>query len=444
MPRLLRDAAWPTIELAAGVMVGVVDIGLVGNFDPDPVAGTAAVGSAGLVMWLILVLAQGVGVGVVAELGRQIGAGNAAGRDAAILAGRHLARRSAGIWFCIQAAAAAALMVAMRGDPATASRALTYLLVTALAIPAVSLTQTVVAEFRARGDMRSPLLLVLATNGINAGVSILLAMALAPLGNAFLGVALGTLIAHLATARLALRLAGTPPAAADTPEMRRRMGTLAWPAIVDGLLVWAGQAGVFAYVLMSQGAAGVAAHSTGLRLVAMLGIPTMALAIATAPAVSRMNGAAGPQAARRLGMQAVLGGAMLALPLAVAMHAWGEGMARLLIDDPEVAGTAGQLLAIISWTHVAYAIHLIAGRACQGLGDTRGTMRMNLLSVTLVLLPIAVWAGEGLGWGLFGVWAAYCCERTVNAGLFLARLHGWSCRIGWTMPADRRAVLAIP
>lgn len=413
---LLTDGRWPLLELIAAQLVGVVDLALAGHLQGDVVIpATAAVGIAGYLVWLLMLLIQALVVAVTALAGKAVGAEEspdsvgAAGLWIGLVAGVVLA---GSLWFVAPHIAGLITM-----DIETAHYLALYLRILTPCLPLIALTQVAVGMHRACGNQYTPFVVAIAVNLVNVAASYLLVRLL----GGFIGIPLGTCCAWVCGGVIACRgmLArfSSPRDNCIRPLLR-----LAGPALVDSLWVWGGQMIVIWYISVRLGSQAMGAHATAIRLVSLSLLPAMALGLAVTPAVSRALGAKGPAGGVRVGMAAAILGAVCGLATAVPLYGLRHPLAAFLVRDPELQRLAAGCIAIITWTQMPYGAYYLVSRACQGLGQTQVSMTLNCLTVICVLLPGIYFFGEVFAWGIFGVWAAFSCERVCNALLFITWL----------------------
>jgi putative MATE family efflux protein len=150
--------------------------------------------------------------------------------------------------------------------------------------------------------------------------------------------------------------------------------------------------------------------------------------------------------------QAILMGALLGLPFAVAGLLAGKPLIALFGADPRVVDLGGTYLAIIFATAPARHVALIAARALQGTGDTRTPMYANVLANVVNIAGTVV-----LGLGLFGapplrilgVGIATAAANVLTAGLLVAAIRSPRTDAGFARPrnpiiAKQLVVVSLP
>ncbi|MEM7386470.1 MAG: MATE family efflux transporter, partial [Verrucomicrobiota bacterium] len=201
LPRqILVLAIWPLFEQLLGFLVGLVDLILAGRFDPPEVRVPVldAMGLAGYIGWLLLIVISAAGTGATALVSRATGAGDH------LLARRALAQALI-LGLGVSVVAGAALYFSLdtllagfglSGPAATFAR--DYLQIVAFLSPAAGIVLTVNACLRGSGDTRSPFFTMATVNVVNLLASWLFVFGPEPFGgHGVKGLALGTLTGWL-------------------------------------------------------------------------------------------------------------------------------------------------------------------------------------------------------------------------------------------------------
>jgi putative MATE family efflux protein len=316
------------------------------------------------------------------------------------------------------------LVELLGGGGEVAEPAARYLRIAALGVPCALLALAGQGWLRGVGDLRTPLVIVVAANAANVVLEVVFVYGF---GWGLDGSAAGTVIAQLGMgAAFAVLLLRAPAAAAPTAAAARRPD----PAAIRSLATIGAQllvrtASLLAcFVLASAvlarvGQPSLAAHQIAFQLFGFLALVLDAVAIAGQVIVGRALGAGDADeavaAARRMIELAVLGGVLLALALLVTSGLVPQAFS----SDPAVLDRADALwpLFALLWP-VAAAVFALDG-ILIGAGDTRylaGAMAASAaVYVPLVLL---------LGGGVVSVWAALnvlMAVRLLTTGARFAR-----------------------
>lgn len=94
----------------------------------------------------------------------------------------------------------------------------------------------------------------------------------------------------------------------------------------------------------------------------------------------------------------------------------------LLCDDPDIISLGSYVLRIEAFAETMYAASIVAYGCCVGAGDTTIPSILNLSSMWIVRIGLAVWLTPKIG--LAGYWIPMCIELNVRGILFLFHIRG--------------------
>lgn len=137
--------------------------------------------------------------------------------------------------------------------------------------------------------------------------------------------------------------------------------------------------------------------------------------------------------------QALVLGALIGLPLAVAGVLFGSLAIDVLGAAPEVVRMGGIYLAVILLASPARHVAIIGIRALQGTGDTRTPMVINI-AANVINIVCSVVLGLGLGpfprWSIFGVGLATAIANAFTAGCILFTFTLDRIELSFRRPSD--------
>ena len=277
--------------------------------------------------------------------------------------------------------------------------------------------------FEGRGDTRTPMYVMLVSNGLNIVLDLLLIFGAGPIP------ALGTDGAAIATAISLLVQGGT----GLSLFLWRTRGR--WSVRLEGIgdllriglpmgvqwglevLSWS----VFGALVARAGDAHLAAHAISVRILSMSFLPGHAISDATSILVGQAVGAKAPEAARRaadaamrvclvvmglMGLVFLLGGELLLLPFR---------------PEPEVLRVGGQLMVWAAAFQLFDAVAMTRQGALNGAADTRWVMLACITLSWSVMLPVAWVLCTRLGWGAPGAWIGLTAYIIVLSATLWAR-----------------------
>jgi putative MATE family efflux protein len=424
--------SWPTFFIMVfNFFVGLADLYVAGFIGPDI---QAAIGFVSQLFFIVIIVANAIGIGTIAMVSRAVGAANV-GRAVEI------ARQSIlfGVAVAVFITAATILwcreIVALAGMPAEIRVvAEDFLRIFAFALGPNYLLIIVNAVFRAAGDVKKPLLTMFFVALVNIVGDFVLVFGIPPFPEmGYRGIAFSTAssftagmlisVALLATKRW--RGVFTEPWQVSLPTIARIVD-IGWPSV---FLQVAWQAGsIVLYNILSRLGEGtitaLAALTNGLRIEAIIFLPAFALNMAASVLAGQNLGAGDPARAEKLGWKTAGAGMVLLGGLAVPVFIWAETFASILARTPEVLAETANYLRINMVSEPFLALGTILSGAITGAGDTRATMWIIVACMWGVRLPLAYLLAITLGYGPTGVWVSMVVSMMCYAFLMSLRFRG--------------------
>ena len=172
-------------------------------------------------------------------------------------------------------------------------------------------------------------------------------------------------------------------------------------------------------IIAPLGAVAVAANSFAVTAEGFCYMPGYGLGAAAATLVGRSVGAGETRLARQQGNICTAMGALFMAVTAGIMALICPWVFRLLTPDESVRALATQVLRIALLAEPLYGVSIVAAGALRGTGDTFVPSIMNLCSIWIVRLGLALVLVPRLG--LRGMWIAMAIELCVRGLLMLFR-----------------------
>jgi putative MATE family efflux protein len=324
---------------------------------------------------------------------------------------------SQALWLALAIGALLCVGLAAVGGPAralmggageVADGAVTYLRIAALGSPFFMLASAGQGFLRGMGDLRTPLLILVAAHAVNIVLELLFVYGF---GWGLAGSAWGTVIAQagmaLAFVAVQRRAGFEPPVLARIRSLMRIGGEIAvrTTALFSSFLVASA-------VLARVGPASLAAHQIAFQLFMFLALVLDATAIAAQVLVGRLLGAGDAARAREAAVRVILWSVVAGSGFGIVLVALAGIVPQAFTDDPLVVERAGEIwwlfAALMPLNGAVFALDGIL----IGAGDTRFLMWAMLASAA-VYVPVALLSLDQ-GWGIVGVWCGL-------AGLILVR-----------------------
>lgn len=400
--RRIIGLALPALgSLAVEPLYILVDTAIVGRLGTAQLGGLAL---AATVLGLVVATCNFLTYGTTERVARRIGAGQ---RAAAADVGVQTMWLSAIVGVVVApliGLGAPWLATALGGDGDVGDFGTTYLRIGALGIPFVVITLGAQGVQRGASDYRTPLVILLAANSVNAVLEVLFVygfdwgvpgsawstvIAQAGAGVAFVVVVRRHL--HGATRRRPSR-AGMAPLMSAGRHLLLRVGSM--------LAVTAGATAIAARVDEPT----LAAHQIGASLLLFLALALDALAIPAQTLVAEELGLGSTTAAADLSrrcarLSLIVGAALAALLAAVAPF-----LPHAFTGDPAVVSRATSVVLWIAAMLVPAALAFAYDGVLIGAGDYRflGVAALAYLAAVTPLFALTV-AGDG---GIAGIWAS--------------------------------------
>lgn len=428
MPRSIHDRAilrlaLPALgALAAEPLYLLVDTAIVGHLGTQELAALAL---AATVLGSVVSLCNFLSYGTTAQVARLHGAGESVRAGELAAQALWLALVLGLVLALVCALFAHPIMEVVGGNSEAADPAARYLRLSAPGLPFALVALAGNGYLRGVGDLRTPLVILLVTNVVNAALEVVLIYGF---GLGLDGSAIGTVIAQAGMGACFVVLLLRAPARSRRPvaALLRRLSSMGGDLVVrTGSLLAAFT--LASAVLARTGEASLAAHQIAFQLFLLLALVLDAIAIAGQVLVGRMLGAGDAalawEAARRMVWWSIVVGTVLAAALLVLSGVLPE----LFTDDPRVLDRAAALWPLFALLMPVGAVVFALDGILIGAGDTRFIARAMVLAF-LAFAPVAL-CSLAFGWGVVGVWAAIHV-------LMLARLVAMAGRFAgrrWTV-----------
>jgi MATE family multidrug resistance protein len=436
--RELVALAWPIMTAMVGeTVMGLVDTKLVGGLGAQALGGVGvALTIAFLGYMIIFGLMRGVKVCVAHAVGEGRGHRSARYAQAGIVLGL-----LAGTVFTLVTRDTTALFRAIGIDAPLVPYASAFLSAYTLGAPASSVVSALVQHRQAEGDSRTPMVVGLTGNVVNAllGWALIYGHAGLPAlgvrGGAYATATSEWIEAFVLVALLVRdvrRRGDWAKTRADLPlsgALREAVGLGLPTGIQFGseMLAFA----TFTAVLGSLGAAQIAAHQIAMATIRTSFLPGAAVAEAASVLVGQALGRrslASADRATRAGLVVAI--AFMAACGAVFAVAGGL-IVRLFTDDPAVARVARLLLLIAAAFQVVDAMSIVLRGALRGAKDVRVPAIIGVAVVWTCVPTAALLLGRMAGWGSAGGWLGFLGETTLGAVLFLRRWKRGAWRVAY-------------
>jgi putative MATE family efflux protein len=443
--RRLFDLAMPVVGLnVLSVLTLAVDTAMCGRL-VDAEEALTALGFAGQLIFLLMVVMLGLMVGTVAFIARAHGAGGTERIN-------HVLHQSILLTYVVSIAVAIVgnlgAGVAMRwlGADATVSElGVGYLRPLLTFTVFFYLNMLFAAALRAVGNTMLPFTIALFSNFLN--VILNYGFILGRLGLPAMGVrgaAWGTVISQAVAVILMVLIlrrdavygvrARVHLARIDRP-LANDLFRVGAPAALDMLVLNVAFLSVVG-MLARVAQVAVAAHGIGLRVQSLAFVPGFGVSQAIGAMVGNALGAGNVSEAR----QVVRGGMVLSTAimtvLGLSLVFGAEPIITIFDVDPatELGRYSILWMRVLGWGMPIVGVHIALIGMLRGAGATNTSLMINVVGTMVIQVPLSWFLGFVVGWGAFGIWVAVPVSFLVRMclGILAYRKGSWA-RAGATI-----------
>ncbi len=418
--RLVWQLSLPAIlTQITTIAMQYIDSAMVGALGADA---SAAIGLVASSTWLFGGVTTAVSAGFSVQVAHRIGAGEDTEARTVVRHGLAAALTLAALLALLGLGICRQLPCWLGGGAEICADASAYFLTFSLMLPFSQLNSLTAGFLQCAGDMVTPSVLNAVMCGLDVVCNALLIPHFGVLG-AGVGTALACALVSLAmgwcccvrNAQLRLRRG---EAHAFRPEILKKAFRIGAPVAVQEIAM-NGAMVASTMILAPLGAAAIAANSFAVTAESLCYMPGYGVGSAATTLVGRSVGAGDAVQARRYGnICTALGGALMGCT-GLLMMIFCPFVFRLLTPVAEIRTLAAQALRIGLLAEPLFGVSIAAAGALRGAGDTLVPSLLNLGSIWIVRLGLALLLVGKLG--LRGMWIAMAIELCVRGALMLWR-----------------------
>ncbi len=383
---------------------------------------SASIGLVASTTWLVNSIPYAVSAGFSVPVSHHIGAQKNEQARAVVRHGLITGASIAGLLCLVTALISGHLPVWLGGDAAIQADAAAYFLMFALMLPFSQLNSMCSSFLQCCGDMVTPSIL----NAVMCVLDVIFNAIFIPMYGV-LGAGLGTTLACAVVSLLMayfccvrnekLRLRTSERCAFDFGIVKNAFKIGAPVAVQE--LAMNGAMVAATVIIAPLGAVSIAANSFAVTAESLCYMPGYGVGMAAASLVGRSIGAGDEKLAKRYGSICIAMGAALMAGTGLLMMLICPLVFRLLTPDAAVRALATQVLRLELFAEPLFGVSIVAAGALRGTGDTLVPSLMNLGSIWIVRIGLALLLVPRLG--LLGMWIAMTVELCVRGLLMLYR-----------------------
>lgn len=203
---------------------------------------------------------------------------------------------------------------------------------------------------------------------------------------------------------------------------------ITWPLWLQNL-VTRGAYIAATVIIAPLGTVAIAANSFAIIAEGFCYLPGYGMQDAATTLVGQSLGAGRKDMARRFARITIGSGAAMMGVLAVLMYAFAPSIMGMLSKDPAVIALGAQCLRVEAWAELLFGVSIVAYGCCVGAGDTLVPSLINLLSMWVIRIGVALLLIPRVG--LVGYWVGMAVELSAKGVIIGMRVHGNSWLRKW-------------
>jgi putative MATE family efflux protein len=419
--------ALPT--MGAGILENIattIDLFMVGRLGPAEVA---AVGTSGMVYWVVSALAIGLSVSAMAVIARSYGGGKREEASQALGQTLTLAAIVSVFVAMITIVLAPSILGLFGMEPDVEALSVSYLRILSVGMVFFAVVAVSSGGLRGAGDTVTPLIVGFLANIVHIVLNYLFIFGkfgLPKMGSD--GAALGTAISMVVAAAVYLFLHFKKRVAIVLKwgdfgldiNRAKQLIRLGVPAAAEQIIL---QLGLLVYVwfVVGYGTLALAGYQVGMRVLSLSFIPNMGFSTAAGAIIGQNLGAERKREAKQAGWVCLWWGMGFMCLIGLMFLLFSRQLAGFFVDDPEVIEHAAEFIRIVAYCQPGMAIYFTLSGALRGAGDTRSPLLIAFVGMYFFRIPGAWILTEKFDVGLFAIFALLIGDYIIRIILILLR-----------------------
>ncbi len=436
--RLVFILSLPSIlAQLSSVIMQYIDASMVGSLGAEA---SASIGMVASSTWLFSGVCGAVNYGFSIQTAQSIGAENSEETKIILKQAIMTAAAFSVLLAVLGAAISGGLPGWLGAQKEIQKNASRYFLIFAISLPALSLNRLAGGLLQSSGNMRTPgilnilmclldvvfnFFLIFPTRSVHL---LVFSLTLPGAGLGVAGAALGTALAQLVIAALMMAALFRSPyyrlekGSSWKPEFGiiRRAFRLSVPIAFENIMM-NGALIVSTRIIAPLGTISISANSLAVTAESLCYMPGYGIADAAATLTGQCFGAGEEKLLRRYARISAWFGTGLLCLTGAAMFFAAPLMLAILTPVTEVRALGASVLRIEAFAEPLYGASMVCSGALRGVGDTFVPSLLNMGSIWIVRLSLALILVRPFG--LYGVWIAMCTELCFRGLIFMIRLY---------------------
>ncbi|MCR4955309.1 MAG: MATE family efflux transporter [Lachnospiraceae bacterium] len=439
MVLLILSLAWPTIlEQFLQTVVVYADTAMVGRIGASA---SAAIGLITPVTWLTNAPTYSIGIGVLAFVARNNGAGRMEPVKKAAVQAIYLALIAGGITSMVLVGISPYLPIWMGGAKEVCTNASYYLAITGAAFVFKAIDMVLSCVIRGVGDTKTPMKVNTVMNIINIvgnyffiyetrtitlfGKSIFMPGAGLGVSGAALGTAVASVFGGIMMLVTLWRNDVLSPRSVSKKVDKNVMYQcvkVGVPLALQRLVVFSGYA-VFTSLVAKLGTITLAAHSIAITSEEMFYIPGFGMQDAGATLVGNAMGEGNEKKTDHLARMLILITTLLMTFTGTLLFLFPDLVMGFFTKDAEVIARGMVALKMVAVSEPIYGALIMMEGIFNGVGNTKTTFIVGALTMWLVRIGMTAICVHVLGLGLVAVWSCMILENMTKATIMGILFH---------------------
>ena len=409
--KAIWSMSWPLmVTTVSSSLVGLADMHVAGFLGS---ASQAAVGVSEQVLFILMIFIMSTGVGTQALVSRATGAEDQ--EEAARATGQSLLFAVLmGLALLVLAKLGAHKIVGLfSGSPAVADIGAHYLSIYCLYLIPFSLVNIINSAFRAIGDSRTTLIIMLVSTAINIAGDYLTVLHNWPVpGLGVEGIAWSGVVGSSLGACAAFVFLLRSPLKSCTSYMQPFIGSVLKRLVKIGIpaalqrLGWGLSTFVIFFILrmLDHPTEALAAWTIGIRVEGLVFMPLMALGLSVAAIVGQNLGAKQEERAFKAGWHVTLIGVAMMLVSCGLLFIFSGPVSDIMTKDHATSAITASYIRYNAVAGPFLALAMVLSSALQGAGDTKTPMIISYITNWAIRLPVAYFFAITMKMGSDGAW----------------------------------------
>lgn len=425
------------------ILMQYIDAAMVGSLGAHA---SAAIGLVSTTTWLLGGICSSVAGGFAVQIAHRMGARE---KDEA----RSIVRQALAITMMFSVSIGLIAMLIspylpywLGGGEDICEEASVYFLVFGMSVPFFEMNYLTAGMLRCAGNMKVPAAVSIAGCVLNVAFN---ALFIFYLDMGVKGAAMGSLVSMAMSStymlvytlrRSELRLEHLLERVHFEPQVLRRAIKIGGPMAMEHIAMCSAQI-CSTMIVAPLGTVAIAANAFGIIIEGLCYMPGYGIGDAATTLVGQSLGAGRKELQKSFSWLSVGLGVAFMTIMGIAMYAGIPYLIPLMTNDLQVQDLTIQILRIEAFAEPFYAMSIVAYGVFVGTGDTLVPCLMNLGSIWIVRIPLALRLSATMG--LRGVWIAMAIELGVRGLIFFIRLIYKSYDRTYTKPRIWRRAAAI-